>query len=860
MVLGPLGAQNGNGNAGSNNPNGNNRAGDKNQPNYARGFDISDSRISDRGRDRREMHLGKGHVHWPNSPAGIKLDWNYDVGGGGTTFNGPYPVNGAPAKWNFLFANQTTGDNASDRVYVATNAVAGQTQSDQFSSSALNPNWYFRDSTGTSSYSLTANPGHLQISVPGGFNHDCWGNSSTSNWFNCSTMLQTAQNVNATYETKIDGTNLTAASNGHSYGIMVWQDDLNYLLFEYFTDTTGSVKIDIAKVIGGVGTIVVSASVTLGASNYIRVTRSSTTYTLYYSQDGTTWTTVGSLTQTLTVNRAGLVVSNYNFIPAVTGNFDYFTVTGETPRYKVFNFHNEVTELTANDKRADEAIADVSEITLTQASVPLGTGDVQLSPYAFVTSRGNPGVTAIPAGTWEFRFSAFSSILNNNTVFVRVYKRNLAGADTLILQSPQTALLGTSAGGYQLYLTIASPVSLLATDRLVFKYFATLGTKKAANVSANIEGSLNAMVFTTIPANNVYAFSDIYNTVGAPNQQPLCLWQKAVGNGAGKADGSSVTLSLDGSRIYFGSTDGKVYCLNTADGSTVWSYDTFSSIRNATPFYDYASDQIWIGSEDGRLHKIDGINGTLIAKSTSKISSHATQYAIHSTPIRYSFGGIDVVLVGADDGKVYRVDPNNLNALIADSGANTSYNLTSSGTTAAADAIWGTPMFDVDTNNMVVAVNGVFYNVNLITGAKSTSTLFAAGSIMYSSPAIDWDNNFVYVGGGKNLWKLAYLTWTSPFPTPVGNNTAGTNPDNTYPRSSPLWVSGTTDYMYIGDGGGFLSRFVANNMAANPLLSNSFQMLPTTADSDSPIIMDYFTGNIYFGATNGRLYQLSQTF
>src|SRR2546427_6402682 len=101
LALGTLVAQNGNGNgnAGSNNPNGNNRSGDKNQPNYARGFDISDSRISDRGRDRREMHLGKGHVHWPKSPTGMKLDWNYDVGGGGSAFAGPYPVNGAPAKW-----------------------------------------------------------------------------------------------------------------------------------------------------------------------------------------------------------------------------------------------------------------------------------------------------------------------------------------------------------------------------------------------------------------------------------------------------------------------------------------------------------------------------------------------------------------------------------------------------------------------------------------------------------------------------------------------------------------------------------------------------------------------------------------
>jgi outer membrane protein assembly factor BamB len=353
----------------------------------------------------------------------------------------------------------------------------------------------------------------------------------------------------------------------------------------------------------------------------------------------------------------------------------------------------------------------------------------------------------------------------------------------------------------------------------------------------------------------------------------LCLWQKSIGNGVGKADGSSITLSLDGSRIYLAGTDVKVYCLNTTDGSTVWSYDALNntallanpSFRNSSPFYDYSYDQIWIGSEDGRLHKINGINGTLIQKSTNAVSTlrTATAYAIHSTPVRYSFGGIDVVLVGADDGFVYRINPNNLDALVADSGGNTSYNLTSSGTTAAADAIWATPIFDVDTNSMTVAVNGAFDKVNLVTGTKNKSVLGTTpftGSIMYSSPGIDWDNNFAYVGGGKNIWKTDYLSW--PATTTLSTLTQGTNPDNTFPRSSPLWVSGTTDYMYIGDGGGYMNRFTATNTAANPVLSNYFQTLTkiSAESTDSPVIMDYFTGNIYFGAKNGRLYQLSQTF
>jgi outer membrane protein assembly factor BamB len=749
------------------------------------------------------------------------------------------------------------------------NSLAGQTASDSFTATSLDSDWTFGDATGTSSYSLTSNPGHLQINVPGGSSHDCFPPT-----FNCANMLRKGNNVDATYETKIDGVNFTSLSTSEqTYGIMVWQDNQNYMIFVYYTDGTGSVKVAATSVFSNVGTLVASATVTggLGASNYLRVTRTGTTYTVYYSQNGSSWTTVSpSITAPggFVVNKVGTLVSNSASNLATTGNFDYFNVS-EIPRNyggKIFTFHNEVTELPTGEKRMLEAVADQAEVQVTQ-SVAKGSGDVQIGGLTWLTSRGNPGALSIDLNiNWKIDFAAKSSSGAKNAVLMRIFKYTptsaTVGTYTQVLTTSNSSLLTTSKAQYTVGFSFSIATTLTSTawgpERLAFRLYATQNSATATTVTLYLEGTNNNSVTSALPTSNVYAFSDIYNTVGSPNQQPLCLWQKAIGQGMGKIDGSSIALSLDGSRIYLACTDGKVYCLNTADGSTVWTYNTLSTIRNSSPYYDYAYDQIWIGSEDGRLHQINGINGTLVAKSTSKISTHATQYAIHSTPVRYSFGGIDVVLVGTDDGKVYRVNPNNLDALIADSGSNTSYNLTSTGTAAAADAIWGTPIFDVGTNSMAVAVNGAFYKVNLATGAKSKSTLFTAGSIMYSSPAIDWDNNFAYVGGGTKLWKTDYLAW--PATTNFSTVTQGTNPDNTYPRSSPLWVSGATDWMYMGDGGGYMNRFTANNSSANPPLFASFLILSTAADSDSPIIMDYFTGNVYFGATNGRVYQLSQTF
>lgn len=567
---------------------------------------------------------------------------------------------------------------------------------------------------------------------------------------------------------------------------------------------------------------------------------------------------------------------NFNYGAPTTGDNSndrlYVAVNaaagGATPRTKVFAFHSEVTELTSTDVRALEANADLA-VASAATAVPANSTGTQVTTFTWITSRGNPGPVTIASGAaWTFTLSAKSSANSVNKLFVKVFTKNTSGALTQVLVSNQTGLITNARATYNITGTFASAVTLGATDRLAFQVFAT-AVNSSKTVTLYFEDTTvspaASYVTTTIPASNVYAFSDIYNTVGSPNQQPFCIWQKAIGNGTGRVDGASATLNFNGDHIFLGCTDGKVYCLNTADGSTLWTYDTASSIVNSTAFFDAGAgslsfitddDLIWIGSTDGRLHKINANTG-VGQKTIAPVSSFGA-FAIHSTPIRYPFSGPDVVLVGADDGFVWRVDPNAIDLLVADSNGNLDYNLTRSGSITAADAIWGTPIFDVSANLMVLAVNGAFYKLNIITGAKSTDALFSAGSIMYSSPMIDFNNNFAYVGGGLQLWKEDYIGWVATF----FGTTAGINLDNTYPRSSPLWVAtDTTSYMYIGDGGGFMNRFDANSAFLNPPTFSrlSLQLLPSTTDSDSPVIMDFFTGNIYFGATNGRVYQLSQS-
>lgn len=194
--------------------------------------------------------------------------------------------------------------------------------SDDFSSSTLGTGWTFIDPRANSSYSLTAVSGHLQIAVPTGSEHDCWGSVN-----NCARMLRGAANDDAVYETKIDGINI--GSQYQTYGIMLEQNTSNYLRFEYWSDASGA-KVAAWKTISNGGSNAIGVQpVTMGNANYLRVTKTGTTYKLEYSQNGSSWALAGSFTQAgFTVNRSGLYVINAGTNPQTIANFDYFTVQG----------------------------------------------------------------------------------------------------------------------------------------------------------------------------------------------------------------------------------------------------------------------------------------------------------------------------------------------------------------------------------------------------------------------------------------------------------------------------------------------------------------------------------------------------
>jgi outer membrane protein assembly factor BamB len=168
---------------------------------------------------------------------------------------------------------------------------------------------------------------------------------------------------------------------------------------------------------------------------------------------------------------------------------------------------------------------------------------------------------------------------------------------------------------------------------------------------------------------------------GALPQQPVLRWSYQTGN-----DIVSSPVVADG-RVYIGSDDYSVYCLDFDDGARIWSYATGDLVEapplvhrgtvyvGSDDFFMYALDaadgslrfrfeagdkitgsanwldtpqgtRIVFGSYDARLYCIDAADGTLIW-------SYETQNYVNGTPAVVEQG----IVFGGCDGSVYVLSP-----------------------------------------------------------------------------------------------------------------------------------------------------------------------------------------------------------
>jgi alpha-L-fucosidase 2 len=189
---------------------------------------------------------------------------------------------------------------------------------DDFNTDTLGSQWSWVREDPTN-WNLTSNPGSMMISPRVG---DVYGQTNTAN----NILLQNASG-DFTIETKA-----TYSIKPHvSYqqgGLVVYQDDNNYVKVGWEATGSTSSSIQLLKESGGSTTSVSIANPSI-SNNIIwyRIVKNGDNYTAYYSTDGTNFTSVGSVSNTLGNTKVGLYAINGSGTSTdLNILFDYFHI------------------------------------------------------------------------------------------------------------------------------------------------------------------------------------------------------------------------------------------------------------------------------------------------------------------------------------------------------------------------------------------------------------------------------------------------------------------------------------------------------------------------------------------------------
>ena len=193
---------------------------------------------------------------------------------------------------------------------------------DNFNSSTLSSEWATTDPDGGSTFDLTVNPGWLRITSPS-------GRDLLPVKFNAPRISQVVSG-DFIVETKISA---VADENDEGAGILIWKDSSNYVRLDRISRTIGhpvEQQVLFGGSVDGVWPCPGDTNVVLPSNinpTYLKLIRSNSILTGWYSSDGASWTQVGTIPFNVTdpVN-IGLAVVNEYHTGDFYADFDFFNM------------------------------------------------------------------------------------------------------------------------------------------------------------------------------------------------------------------------------------------------------------------------------------------------------------------------------------------------------------------------------------------------------------------------------------------------------------------------------------------------------------------------------------------------------
>jgi outer membrane protein assembly factor BamB len=159
------------------------------------------------------------------------------------------------------------------------------------------------------------------------------------------------------------------------------------------------------------------------------------------------------------------------------------------------------------------------------------------------------------------------------------------------------------------------------------------------NILWSYTTSLDLKSSPAVADDKVYVGSDDYNIYCLDAGNGAKLWEYTTGN-----EVYSSPAVADG-KVYVGSRDNCIYCLDMNNGNEIWRYETVYTVRSSPAVAD---GKVYVGSDDYNIYCLDAGNG-------SKLWEYTTGSSVRSSPAVAD----GKVYVGSRDNCIYCLDAGN---------------------------------------------------------------------------------------------------------------------------------------------------------------------------------------------------------
>lgn len=339
-----------------------------------------------------------------------------------------------------------------------------------------------------------------------------------------------------------------------------------------------------------------------------------------------------------------------------------------------------------------------------------------------------------------------------------------------------------------------------------------------------------------------------YSTSRAPLTNQT-LWSQTIGDIADFSYIFSSPAVADG-KVYFGSIDGKVYCLNAATGAFVWNY-TIGSIVVSSPAV--ADGKVYIGTydiySDGKVYCLNADTGVFIWSYTTGDVASSSITVVDGRVYVGSFEHTKMYCLNADYGKLI-------------------WSYTTDGGVYSSPAVADGKVY-IGAYNLGLTDNKV-YCLNANSGTLIWS--YTTGRGVYSSPAVA--DGKVYIGAMDNkvyclnaatgalVWSYTTGDWVGSSPAVVdGRVYVGSDDDNVYCLNADtgalIWSYTTGNAVWycspaVADGNVYIASLDGNVYCLNADDGAFIWSYATGSDVYSSPVVAY--GKLFVGSYDGVMY------